>query len=456
MTTSAPDRAALLSTLFSDRLAAAWSTSVAVIDARRLTGGASRETWALTVRREDAGELRVIARIDTVAKGSLALEVEAISAAAKVGVPVPEVYDSGTDDQVVGGAFMLVAFVDGETIPRKLLRDEEYAGARDGLARTMGRTLARIHTADLPDSELLTTVADPLGDMIRDNGLGVPVAPGLALGLRELRRRAPSSGRTTLVHGDFRLGNLLIDGDGLAAVLDWELVHRGDPVEDLGWLCAKVWRFGSPLPAGGVGTREELLDGYAEEAGWRPTDEHLAWWELFATVKWGMMCQRMTTTHTSGAQPSVERAAIGRRTCEQEFDVLLALGLDEPHQAPPLPDYSEGTDLYGWPNAAQLADGVSHFLTTSAMPLGGALGFEARVAANVVAMLQREALLGPEARRTHAAQLTSLGVADDAELSLAIERGDLDARWAEVTTAVRAAVRDRVAVANPRHLERPV
>lgn len=451
--TSPGDRASLLGERFADRLAEAWQEPVKVVSASRLTGGASRETWSMTVQR-DTGEQRVIARIEAGTEGTLGLETDAVAAAAAVGVPVPEIYASGQDAEI-GGSFLLVEHVDGETIPRKLLRDEEYAAARAGMARTLGEVLARIHTAQIDRPERLTVVTDPVGDLVEHYGGGVPPAPGLALGIRRLREQRPEPGPTTFVHGDFRLGNLLIAPTGLAAVLDWELVHVGDPVEDLGWLCAKVWRFGSPHAAGGMGSRAELLDGYASVAGWRPSEEQVAWWELLATVKWGLMCQRMAAAHVAGEKLSVERAAIGRRTCEQEFDVLLLLGHDAPHTAPELPGGPDTPDLYGWPTAAQLADGVAHYLTTGPQPLGGALGFEARVAANVVAMMRREALLGETARRAHARRLADLGVTGERELSLAIEHGTLDDRWPDVVGTVRASVRDRVAVSNPGHLSRP-
>jgi aminoglycoside phosphotransferase (APT) family kinase protein len=125
-----------------------------------------------------------------------------------------------------------------------------------------------------------------------------------------------------VVHGDFRNGNLIVGRDGIRAVLDWELAHLGDPMEDLGWLCVKSWRFGQPLPVGGFGAYAQLLDAY-ERASGRPVDRvALRWWETLGTLKWGIMCIMQAATHTSGAVRSVELAAIGRRVCEQEWDLL--------------------------------------------------------------------------------------------------------------------------------------
>jgi hypothetical protein len=217
-----------------------------------------------------------------------------------------------------------------------------------------------------------------------------------------------------------------------------------------------VWRFGSPHPAGGVGSREELLDGYAEVAGRRPSMAQLRWWELYATVRWGLMCGVMAERHLSGAEPSVEFAAIGRRACEQEFDVLLALGHDSPDAtAAPEPD-GEHPDLYGRPTAAELVEAVAQFLAADVQPgLEGRVAFHARVAGNVLATVRRELLLSPPAAERHRARLDLLGCADDTALSRAIAERTLDDRWDEVVEAVRAAVRDRLLVANPRHLTMP-
>jgi hypothetical protein len=288
-------------------------------------------------------------------------------------------------------------------------------------------------------------------------GEGRVPPPGLALGLRWLADHRPEPAGEALVHGDFRLGNLMIGPDGLRALLDWELVHLGDPVEDLGWLCAKVWRFSSPHPVGGMGPREELLDGYEAVAGWRPPAARLHWWELYATVRWGLMCAVMAERHLSGTEPSVEFAAIGRRACEQEFDVLLALGLDAPDAAPsPEPAAGGDPDLYGRPTVAELVDAVAHFLGADVQPgTAGRVSFHARVAGNVLATVRRELLFGPAARARHRARLDALGAADDAALSAAITGGGLDHRWDDVVATVREAARDQLLVANPRHLALP-
>ncbi|MGY1699478.1 phosphotransferase family protein [Geodermatophilus sp. SYSU D00766] len=429
---------------------------VTVEDLTRLTGGANRETWALTAV-DSTGRRGLVLRGGVGTGGApLAVEAEAIAAAARAGVPVPELVDVGGGEEGLPAEYLLMGRVAGETIPRRLLRDETYATARAGLARELGAVLARLHAAPLDGLTAVPAVGDPLEQLTAAYLTGGPPPPGLALGLRWLREHRPPAHGPVLVHGDFRLGNLVVGPDGLRAVLDWELVHRGDPLEDLGWCCAKVWRFGSRLPAAGVGTREELLDGYAAVAGWRPTAAELHWWELHGTVQWGLMTRAMTERHLSGAEPSVELAAIGRRAAEQEFDVLLALGLDTPDATAPEDPAGDDELLFGRPTAAELAAAVGDFLAGEVRAAtGGRTSFHAQVAANVVATVRRELLLGDGARARRRARLAGLGLTDDAGLSEAVADGTLDDRWDAVVDAVREGVRDRLRVAAPRHLAVP-
>ena len=128
-----------------------------------------------------------------------------------------------------------------------------------------------------------------------------------------------------LIHGDFRLGNLLIGEDGLRAVLDWEIAHFGDPAEDLGWMCVRAWRFGGKGTVAGIGTYENLLDAYEETSGKRVSLETLLWWEIFGTLRWGIICLQMGGDFRAGRTSSIEIATIGRRVAENEYDLLTAL-----------------------------------------------------------------------------------------------------------------------------------
>jgi len=147
-------------------------------------------------------------------------------------------------------------------------------------------------------------------------------------GFRWLAARTPQPSPTVLVHGDFRMGNLIVDGSDLAAVLDWELVHVGQAYEDLAWFCIRAWRFGAPagLGAGGLGSIESFLLAYEEASGTTVDRVAFHWWLVLATLRWGVICRHQAERHLSGQVRSVELAAIGRRVCETEWDLLNLLG----------------------------------------------------------------------------------------------------------------------------------
>jgi aminoglycoside phosphotransferase (APT) family kinase protein len=149
--------------------------------------------------------------------------------------------------------------------------------------------------------------------------------PAFELGLRWLEQHRPPTGTTGVVHGDFRNGNLVVGPDGLVAVLDWELAHLGDPLEDLGWLSVRAWRFGAPGHVGGFGEVDELIGAYEATSSRRVDRDALAWWEVLGTLKWGVTCMVQAATHLNGVVRSVELAAIGRRVCEVEHDLLALL-----------------------------------------------------------------------------------------------------------------------------------
>ena len=447
---------AVLSSLLASRLTAVLGAPVELTGLRRLTGGASRETWSFTALPRGGSPRRLVLRRDPPGSDrpdGMAHEAAAIAAAGRAGVAVPRLVDSGTDPALLGAPYLISEHVDGETIARRLLRDPEYADVRAGLAAELGRTLARIHSIGVDAVPGLTTI-EPLEDLRQAyDALGEPL-PAIEIALRWLAKRRPDEVPETVVHGDFRTGNLIIDPAGLRAVLDWERVHRGDPREDLGWLCVKCWRFGSPLPAGGFGTVDQLLDGYAEVAGHRPDPEAVRWWQIYGTAWWAVGCRGMAERHLSGQTPSVELAALGRRVCEQEHDLLLALGLPaEPDGTYPR---APGSDLHGHPTAAELVAAVSMFLREDVMAgTEGRLNFLARVAANVLDGVEREVLFGPEQERRHRERLATFAQADQAGLAAAIRAGVLDAEDPALLAAVRAAVTDRLTVANPRYLSHP-
>lgn len=318
-----------LRALLAARLRAVGQNIDSITTLTRLSGGASRQTWYVEADGPSAAPARFILRRDPpgqTAPTTMDKEALALSASRRHGVPGPDLLDWSTDPSSLGAPYLLMTHVEGETIARRILREDRYAVARPRLARQLGRAAAGIHlvppveVADIPAADGLEFVQE----RYRRVGLRRPV---LELAFEWLdRQRPPAIDRPTLVHGDFRLGNVIVDEQGLRAVLDWELVHRGDPMEDLGYLCVRAWRFSGPLPVAGLGAFRELFEGYAEIAGELPDPHRVRWWQVAGTLNWGVSCLVQAHRHLSGETRSVELAAIGRRVAEQEMDLLLMIG----------------------------------------------------------------------------------------------------------------------------------
>jgi len=449
-----------LTSALATRLQALWGTKAAVTGVRPLPGGASRESWDVRVRAADGAQRRLILLRDVGGRAldkDVAVEAAAMTAARTAGVPVAEIYDYGAG--ALGQAYLLMERLDGQTIPRRLLRDEAYAAVRPSLARRLGEVLARIHQVDPASVPGLPRV-DALSQLTGLYQAFAEPRPAIEIGLRWLTGHRPAPAADALVHGDFRTGNLMVGEDGLHGVLDWELAHRGDPRQDLGWLCTKAWRFGSANPVGGFGTRADLMAGYAAGGGTPPDEETQRWWELYGTVRWALLCRRQAERYLSGDERSIELAVLGRRVCEQEYDILLALG-----HAAPLTVADPLTNLrttpappHDRPGGPDLLHAVREFLTTEVGSGQGAdprLRFHALVAANALRIAEREAMLAASHEGRHRARLAALGCDDDAGLCAAIGDGSLDHRFGEVVEAIRAATIDKLTVANPGHLSQP-
>ncbi|KMV16805.1 acyl-CoA dehydrogenase [Mycolicibacterium conceptionense] len=307
-------------------LAPVLGDGVAVENLRELTGGASRTTWAFDAVTGIARRpliLRTGAPDDVHA--GMELEAEAQRAAAVAGAPVPHVLVADDSVGALGDPFLICDFIGGETIVRRIQRNLDDAG-RARLLAQCAQALAAIHRADPPALPELVEQDQIAQWRAQLDEMGDTTAT-FEWVFRWLDANRPSPSAPRLVHGDFRMGNVIVDDSGLAAVLDWELVHLGEVYEDLAWFCIRAWRFGAPADrgAGGLGSIESFLNAY-EEAGGQTLDRSaIRWWLVLATLRWGIICRYQAERHLSGQAPSVELATIGRRVCETEWDLLCLL-----------------------------------------------------------------------------------------------------------------------------------
>jgi aminoglycoside phosphotransferase (APT) family kinase protein len=384
-----------------------------LVSCERLSGGASQETHRLVIR-SDGGERRLALRRSAggeLAPGRPGPAVEALlmQRAREAGVPEPEVLYVLRDEDGLGGGFVM-EWLEGETLGPRIVRDEAFAGLRPRLARACGEILARIHAIDLEASGLASRLERvPPESYVRETwklyqALGTP-QPMIDYTARWLLEHLPRAPALTLVHNDFRNGNLMVSPEGVVAVLDWELAHVGDPMRDLGWICTNSWRFGrSDLPVGGFGRREDLFAGYAAVSGRRPDPEHVRFWEVFGSFWWSVGCLGMAQQQRTGPDRSVERAAIGRRSSECQVDCanLLIPGPVELVEPDPRADT-------GLPRSDELVASVRDHLRGPVMAGSeGRARFLARVAANSLDVVLRELERGEACRRRQEGRLREL------------------------------------------------
>lgn len=294
-----------------------------------LSGGASSATFAVEAVRDGTPWPLIFQRGEGQTGMAKSVQAELQRIAGARGVPVADVIAIAGADDGLGDGFVM-ARVEGESLAPRWLKGAEFTTARAAMTAQCGAALARLHAIPLDAVAQLPlsggTASDQCAAMFAlYRGFGVD-EPAFDLAFAWLRERIGHAPARVVCHGDFRSGNFIVDRGGLAAVLDWELAHRGDHHADLGWLCVNAWRFGQwQRPVGGFGERADLYVAY-EAAGGAPVDAARAHvWEVYGTLRWGMSCLHLVDDHLSGRVRSVERAAIGRRVGEVAADLLWLL-----------------------------------------------------------------------------------------------------------------------------------
>jgi aminoglycoside phosphotransferase (APT) family kinase protein len=280
--------------------------------------------------------------VATIIPSSVDIEINPITAEAAIrdlaesnGVPVPHIHGVCTDPSYVGGQFFLSTRVEGESVPRRVLRLVHADGIGERVAEQIGEALGHLHAVDpalapadlAPGDEGGNPAATALAELeLRVSEL-VPNRPAFGMGLRWLERHLPGPPpRHTIIHTDVRNGNIMVNEDGLAAVLDWEGSRRsGDPMQDLAWPALRMWRFREDeREIGGFAGRDVFAAGY-ERAGGIFDEERFEWWKVEGTLRWGLGLAGQAAAHLDGRFSTIVMAASGRRVPELEWDLLMLL-----------------------------------------------------------------------------------------------------------------------------------
>ena len=317
---------------------AAEAEAVTIDEARPLPGGAIQENWLIGAKIAGgpmAGRQDLVLRTDAPSGVAVSLsraqEFQLLRAAWAAGVTVPEPLWLSTDETVIGKPFYVMRRVAGTAAGHLIVKDDGPGGDKAALAERLGEELARIHAITPPRDDLafLEMPEDsPARHAIRRyrghlDALAQP-RPALEWGLRWCELNAPPRGEIVLIHQDFRTGNLMVDEHGLTGVLDWEFGAWGDPMTDVAWFCAKCWRIGrDELEAGGIAGRVPFYRGYERVSGRRIDQDAVAYWEVMAHIRWGVVALQQGERFLSGGEASLDLALTGRRAAELEHEVLV-------------------------------------------------------------------------------------------------------------------------------------
>jgi len=392
----------------------------AIAALRAVSGGASQEVWSFDALSPRGAQGLILRRSrqwsESGQQGGAGMAAEAalLRSALEAGVPVPEVIGELLPSDGLGDGY-LMRRVEGESSARAILRNSDFAQARCTLAAECGALMARIHAmpeAKLPCLRRGGAVQEHRHWEAAHRANGT-LRPVFELALRWLAEHEPADSEPlVLVHGDFRNGNLMVGADGVRAVLDWELAHLGDPMEDLGWFCVNSWRFGNVgLEAGGLGTRAQLFAGYEAESGRRVDEERVHYWQVLGTLKWGITCDAMGLAWRNGSDRSIERLAIARRVSEVEVDLLVAMGEIRPALLRERADREIGVFEPDNPepppaSAEELTIAISELMLASTATGVGRTNRDARIGVSLQSTLARESEMGArlaseEADRIH-------------------------------------------------------
>lgn len=307
---------------------AAGANNAAIVALDRMSGGAVQENWALDVTLDGEPRrwvLRTDARAVVRESQTRAQEFAVLRIAHAANVLAPEPLYLCDDASVTGRLFFIMQRLPGVAAGHKVTRDSKLVPDPARLARELAANLARLHAIAAPELGFLKTM------LARDSiahyrsyldTLSHPY-PVLEWGLRWCEINAPRREDTTFIHRDYRTGNYLVHDGHLAGVLDWEFPAFGNPLEDVGWMCARCWRFARPdLPVGGIAGLEDFIPEYERASGRRVSSADLRYWQIMAHLRWALIALQQVGRHLSGTEPSLELALTGHIIGQLELEIL--------------------------------------------------------------------------------------------------------------------------------------
>ena len=439
-----------------------------LIAVERLSGGASQETYRIKAKAGAGERLLVMRRAQgglapqseaTGAHPGLAVEARLMQVARSVGVPEPEVFHVLEEEDGLGEGF-LMEWLDGEALGARIVRAPAFEAVRPKLAFECGRILARIHAIDLEatglDQALDAITPAEFVEQTWERYRQFPTPqPMIDYAGRWLMDHLPDTPELKLVHNDFRNGNFMIDGQGIIAILDWEVAHIGDPMRDLGWICTNSWRFGrSDLPVGGFGHTADRFAGYEAESGQPVDPEKVRFWEVFGSFWWAIGCLGMAEHYRSGPDQTVERPAIGRRSSECQVDCVNLL-IPGPVELVAGEDPTAASDM---PRLDELLSSVRDYLRGDVMAeTSGRTNFLARVAGNSLDIVLRDLAFGAPHREAERARLRTLLSAGDSLEALrwrlvhALRDGSMRLDHPGLAAHLRETVVNQIAIDQPKY-----
>jgi len=427
---------------------------------RRLSGGASMESWSFAYANEEFVLRRLPAGISPDDDGlrgvPLATQANVIDLAVQSGVTAPTVRARLMPDDGLGEGFIMDK-AEGETLPHKILGNPNFTEAESKLTDQCATALWNIHNIDpeaMQDALEYFSPLDLIGlqkDKYDEIGSAIPI---YEYAFHWLTENAPNGGTKKLVHGDFRMGNLMIKPSGLSAVLDWELARLGDPVQDLAYLCTPSWRFGHyEKVAGGFDTAEAFLSAYAKHSGETVDPDRFRFWLIYSTLWWGVACMVMGEIWRTGGDRSLERTVIGRRVSEVEVDLALLFEDILPPEICPRLDWQmpETQDVKGETSYDELLTALSEWNSETVQPdLKGHDRFQSRVAGNALGIAQRQARHGPGFQAASDARLQAIGF-DHGQLCAALSEGRIDAHHPGLWDHLRLSALERLSIDQPKY-----